>query len=284
MKLALPEVTLVCVDTRSPALAHLAIARCRAQVDFARCIFFTDPRKLSGLSIDDGVDVVDVRIDSIEAYSTFMIYGLTEHISTSHALVIQWDGFVADTSSWDPAFLAFDYIGAPWPDMPLDRAVGNGGFSLRSKRLLEALRHSDLAATHPEDVCICVDHRPRLEAEWGLRWPDAVTAARFSVESPDALGASFGFHGLWHLGDVLERHELYALLAELPDDVVSSDFAYRLYKRSVKRGDIEAAVLLLRARARLGIRDRRSLRTRLKIAIFRLRGRGPKPAPSRRRG
>lgn len=272
MKLALPQVTLVCVDTRSPALAWRAIERCRAQVDFARCVFVTDPHELGASARDAGVDIVEAHIASIEAYSTFMVHRLGEHVATSHALVVQWDGFVVDASSWDPAFLAFDYVGAPWPDAPPDRDVGNGGFSLRSKRLLDALAHGGFAARHPEDVCICVDHRPRLEAEFGLRWPSAETAARFAFEQSARRGASFGFHGLAAIGDVLERSELHAMLGALPDDAVRGLEALRLCERSVDRGDLESARLLLAARRRLGMRDRRTLRARLKLALAHARG------------
>jgi hypothetical protein len=271
MKLALPQVTLVCVDTRSPALAWRAIARCRAQVDFGRCVFVTDAAKLDGLAVDAGVDVVEARIDSIEAYSTFMVHGLADHVATSHALVVQWDGFVADASRWDPSFLDFDYIGAPWPDAAPGCEIGNGGFSLRSRRLLDVLANGDFAARHPEDVCICVDHRARLEDDFGLRWPSIDRAARFSFEHAGRCDASFGFHGLANMGDVLERAELHDLLARLPDAAARSLDASRLCERSIARGDLESASLLLAARSRLGMHDRRTLRARLKLALARAR-------------
>ena len=270
MKLALPRVTLACVDTRSPALAWRAIEHCRSLVDFARCVFVTDPRKLETSAID--VHVVEAKIDSIEAYSTFMVHGLAEHIATSHALVIQWDGFVADASRWDPSFLGFDYIGAPWPDPKGGRDVGNGGFSLRSKRLLDALARGGFTARHPEDVCICVDHRARLESEFGLRWPTVEQADRFAFEHATRPGASFGFHGLANMGDVLERAGLHDLLQSLPDDATRSLDASRLCERSIARGDLESARLILAARSRLGMHDRRTLRARLKLAWARARG------------
>ncbi|MEC7984532.1 MAG: DUF5672 family protein [Myxococcota bacterium] len=57
-------------------------------------------------------------------------------------------------------FLAYDYVGAPWPHKPfgLDLRVGNGGFSLRTRSvMLACLEQKDLElmmVTHyiPEDV------------------------------------------------------------------------------------------------------------------------------------
>ncbi len=266
MKLALPAVTLVCVDSRDPALAWQALEHCRAHIDFGACLFFTDRRKLDGLPLAADVEVVDLQLGSIEAYSTFMVHGLAGHIRTSHALVVQWDGFVAHPAHWDDGFLAYDYVGAPWPDAPRGHDVGNGGFSLRSKRLLDALAQGTFEARHPEDVCICVDHRARLERDFGLRWPTADLAARFSCEQSGRPDASFGFHGLSNMGDVLDRDALHALLRRLPEGAVRSLDAHRLCERSIARGDHDAARIILAARGQLGMNDRRTWRARLKLA------------------
>ena len=45
-----------------------------------------------------------------------------------------------DGAAWRPEFLDYDYIGAVWPHVLDKYNVGNGGFSLRSKALLEACR------------------------------------------------------------------------------------------------------------------------------------------------
>ena len=69
-----------------------------------------------------------------------MLQELHDHISTAHALCIQWDGYVLNAQAWDASFLDYDYIGSVWPQFGDGHRVGNGGFSLRSKRLLEAWR------------------------------------------------------------------------------------------------------------------------------------------------
>jgi len=78
------------------------------------------------------------RIASRAEYSRFVIKELGRHFRTSHLLVIQWDGYVINGKAWQEAFLEYDYIGAPWGFHTDQHRVGNGGFSLRSRRLFDA--------------------------------------------------------------------------------------------------------------------------------------------------
>jgi hypothetical protein len=127
---------------------------------------------------------------------------------------VQSDGFILNANFWDPKFLSYDYIGAPWPqklflqpdnaELNMQRnCVGNGGFSLRSKELLLETAKIDFNSltfpTQSEDLIIChflYDHF--IDA--GIRFPGPEIAARFSIESQDALYGQdpmtvFGFHG-----------------------------------------------------------------------------------------
>src|SRR6185437_5908691 len=89
-------------------------------------------------------------------------------------------------SSWTDEFLKYDYIGAPWlvadwslrdfyfPDHLLGTwVVGNGGFSMRSKRFLEVssklAREGKISKMHPEDVAMCVWYKEAFEKE-GIRF------------------------------------------------------------------------------------------------------------------
>jgi hypothetical protein len=164
-----------------------------------------------------GIDCVRVDTMDYRAYGRFCVEQLANHVSTSHCLCVQLDGFVVNPALWDDEFLRFDYIGAPWrsrPDRPFPAPawVGNGGFSLRSRRFLErtaSLRWSDddwrgarLPPRHVgnEDYFLCVLQRAALE-DAGMRFAPVDLAARFSLQSGDALGAwhslrtVFGFHG-----------------------------------------------------------------------------------------
>jgi hypothetical protein len=77
--------------------------------------------------------------------------------------------------------------------------VGNGGFSLRSRKLLSALRSLNVQATdHHEDYMICLNLREHLEAEYACVWAPDHVADQFSIENnmnSEWLGKSFGFHG-----------------------------------------------------------------------------------------
>ena len=117
-------------------------------------------------------------------------------------LLVQWDGYVIFPSAWTDEFLAYDDIGARWPFVSDGMAVGNGGLSLRSKRLLNALS-SDSAftpdATTGEDELIARAFRPALETNYGIRFAPEDLADRFSVEIAAITDPTFGLHGLFHM-------------------------------------------------------------------------------------
>ena len=153
-----------------------------------------------------------------DAYSKFMIYDLWQYVDSNHCLTIHADGYVINPRKWSSVFLEFDYIGAPWPvrhDVFVDpfgrtQRVGNGGFSLRSRKLLTVpqkhnvvfdinqsnfYRHMDAGLLH-EDGNICVHNRHVYE-EAGCRFAPVEIAARFSQEhfvSEARWITPFGFH------------------------------------------------------------------------------------------
>jgi len=145
----LPDVTLVCVDTINYGKAIDAIRKSLEHITPARTILFTD------IDLDDKFDVVKIpTIKSKDEYSEFIIKNLSKYITTSHVLVIQADGYVINGDAWNDEFLQYDYIGAPW--LYLDgRNVGNGGFSLRSRRLQDIVATDDfIKYVCPEDEAI----------------------------------------------------------------------------------------------------------------------------------
>lgn len=259
----LTDVSLCCVDTRYPALALQAMQRCMASLRFREALLFTDLRQ--PVEAGPGIRLVDCRIDSIGAYSGFMLRELAPHVSSSHVLVVQWDGFVWHPDAWDPAFLQYDYIGPRWHDAPSAAlSVGNGGFSLRSQRLLQALQDPAFEPQHPEDVCICRTYRDALEQRHGIRFAPPEVADRFGFERTPPRGRPFGFHGLMNLHRVLPGPELHRFLADLPARLAGSLDAHDLCAALLDEGDLAGAGLLLDKRRQLGMRDRRTLRLRLR--------------------
>lgn len=95
--------------------------------------------------------------------------------------------------AWKNEWLDYDYIGAVWQD----GVVGNGGFSLRSKRLLDALTDPSFSAPFfPEDEKICRDWRTRLENNYHIKFAPAEVASDFSIEGGRYTN-QFGFHSFY---------------------------------------------------------------------------------------
>ena len=143
---------------------------------------------------------------SIQDFCEFLIHGLADHIETDACITVHWDGYAVHADRWTDEFLEYDYIGAPWPpSIEPDPAlrVGNGGFSLRSRRWLDAGRSAPAYAGEGEDVFCCRKHLGHYQAR-GCRVAPMDLALRFSVEHqiPEhpawPTSNSFGFHGWFH--------------------------------------------------------------------------------------
>jgi hypothetical protein len=193
------DTTLCCVDCRNHELAISALRRSMAQCRFERAVFFTNR------SFDlPGIEVIRIPdIASIADYSRFMVKALGDHVQTGFALVIQYDGYVVNGRRWRAEFQEYDYAGAPWSD----GGVGNGGFSLRSLRLLRALRDPRITDLVPEDIAICRTYRSLLEQEHGIRYAPAEVAGRFSFETVPPPSPTLGFHGITHLVRLIDMSE-----------------------------------------------------------------------------
>lgn len=209
----LPTVTALIVDGRlrlDPGL----VADYAAILRFATSHFRFAAVRL--LAADPGVSIPGcetVRIDPIDdsiyhpqiSYSNFILYHLHHHLDSDHVLLMQADGFILDPGAWDDGFLDYDYIGAPWPAASSwvrpGMQVGNGGFSLRSRRLsaltAKLFYPLDYGGGLHEDFAIGCVARTFLE-RCGMRYPDIPTALRFSIEqdAPEwqRPPRSFGFH------------------------------------------------------------------------------------------
>jgi hypothetical protein len=196
----LPQVTLIGVDCIDVQRLLHAAEICQ------RSIRFGDVRILTSLPHDHPSIVPIAPITSRDAYSSFMIKQLNAYVATPFALVIQYDGFILNPDAWRDDYADYDYIGAPWWEDE-GQIVGNGGFSLRSKRLLALLQQDDAIldpgdldpSDAPEDWYICVMIRPYLE-ERGIRFAPVGLAKQFSLEGDEHYGVTwtnqFGFHGL----------------------------------------------------------------------------------------
>lgn len=263
-RLALPQVTLVCVDTRTPTLGLAAMERSRRAVDFGDAVLFSAPDL--PLDLPPGIRHVPVDIGSVPDYSQFMLRGLATHIHTSHLLVVQWDGWLTNASAWTDEFLDHDYIGPAWVDQPAGREVGNGGFSLRSARLLRALADPAITPTHPEDECICRTYRERLERVHQISFAPVALARRFAHEhEPPPASPTLGFHGVFNLHLALADDALITLMDALTPAQCWGMGGRMLWRALLRRGRFRAARAQLR-RVRQLLSPLQRLRYSLQLA------------------
>ena len=229
----MPTLSITCIETRAIAQAITAIERTLACAEFKKIYWISTkalPKRLQG------VEVVNLLINDFKDFAgdvnQLCLQIIPKIVTTDFNLMIQVDGFAVNRDAWSDEFWKYDYIGAPWPWMwgggppwngPI---VGNGGFSLRSRKLYSALNdicidwRSDHLARDPrssqreyygilpsgahfipEDLLICLWYRDILERRYGIRFCGPDLASQFSVETVHPsmnkwLGKSFGFHGI----------------------------------------------------------------------------------------
>lgn len=188
--------------------------------------------KYSSELLEDGIVCEEMipPITNIDEYSHYILYNLTNHVETDFVLLTQDHAFVVNPDAWTDEFLQYDYIGAPWPVKddafitPFGEHIrcGNGGFSLRSKKLLDLPNKVDIPFyvadksdfykmfgsknTH-EDGNICV-HNRHIFMENGCKFPSVELAAKFSYETslPENSGIiPFGFHYNLSPGIAIEK-------------------------------------------------------------------------------
>jgi len=218
MGLNLDAVTICAIDCAKPALAANALNISTHEILFGDSILFSD-------QIIEGNfrSKIIPKIKSKTEYSKFIIENLVKHIQTEYVLVVQWDGFVTSPQAWQKDFLNYDYIGARWPWYEDGHAVGNGGFSLRSKKLMKLFLDLKLKMDYSfsEDHIICRQYRSILEAN-GMRFGTDEVARKFSHEREIPESKTFGFHGLFNIWRYLEDSKVLPLIDQLDASVILS--------------------------------------------------------------
>lgn len=218
--LELKNITLVCVTSVRPERALKALKYSMIGIKFHDVMLLT--------SCDIKDDVVNIiKIDTLDyiGYSRFVVYDLIDYIDSDYVILIQDDGFIVNPKLWRDEFLNYDYIGAPWP-IPNDNTtfrdingnlsrVGNGGFTLRSKKLLSVPKKLNIewrsyGGFFNEDGFICASNKHLYEQE-GCKIAPIDIAKYFSHESEveeikDII--PFGFHGRGRKYDIFSNYIL----------------------------------------------------------------------------
>ena len=199
-RLKLHTTTCIIADCVNFKPARRVLQHCINLCEFGDAKFFTHEIP----NPPDPYVVTIPQITSKQAYSHFIIKELGKYITTDFVLVVQTDGFIINPEKWTNEFLDYDYIGAPWHPSQVQKGmnenhlVGNGGFSLRSRRLQVHLSQDpNIKLTHPEDVIICQVYRDYLESK-GFKFAPRQLANRFSCENY-LWNNAFGHHAYFHL-------------------------------------------------------------------------------------
>lgn len=206
-----------------------------SELDFGKKIIYTCQKP----TIDPGDFEIKI-IDEIpyEEFNNFVSLKYLDLFDTEYSINFHSDGFIQNQNAWRDDFLEYDYIGAPikLPTIKNEYqgVVGNGGFSLRSKKICEEIKelrsnnylpiHLDIfgnkliteeifnripAFFQNEDIYIGLFCKKILE-EKDFKIADFHTASLFSTEHFSALNnqysenyddmiSSFGFHEINYL-------------------------------------------------------------------------------------
>lgn len=198
-----------------------ALHTCKNVANFGEVKLVTLPQYVEKYQDEEGITLENqVRpLTNIDEYNYYILYHLYKHINTDYVLLIQDHAFIINPDAWRNDFFDYDYIGAPWPHR--ERAyitpygehqrVGNGGFSFRSKKLLEVplkqwipFKVAEMSDFYQmfggnntnEDGNITV-HNKHLYEKQGCKIAPIEVAKFFSYESPVPENSGiipFGFH------------------------------------------------------------------------------------------
>jgi hypothetical protein len=205
---------------------HRMMSRIRRIIEWHRK-YFRFNREIVISDIDPeipGVQFIGLETPSSHVfwswYSDLCVHRIANMISDPYVLMWQWDGFIINPGMWTDEFLKWDYTGAPltgiwqkaayymqmaypqWRNPfrnPNVKVVGGGGFSLRSRRFLEASAKMPGIGEmyNTEDLFLCLEMRNEMEA-LGVRFCPEHVASSFAVTSnlgiPHSMNEFFGFH------------------------------------------------------------------------------------------
>lgn len=201
------DITVVCVDTLNKQKALLVIERMIDIFPFKAALFFSNQIESDKVSI---IEIPDIK--NITEYSRFILLNLPRYIKTEYVLIVQHDGYIINPERWDDKFLQYDYIGAPWTIKQtkshggtIANIVGNGGFSLRSKKFLTACEEifQNKKIDSCEDIQCCI-YEYKEFIKRGIKFAPISMAFKFSIEdvlpqnfaenSPYSYTPPFGVH------------------------------------------------------------------------------------------
>ena len=229
-KLKLPDITLLSATSTEMDQAQISMKISLQNIEFgaAKLLCTSAPKQKY-----PDIEYVSIPpLNSVDDYNEIIFQDLHKYFETSHCLIVQSDSFVVNSSLWKEEFLQFDYIGAPWsnkiqinPNLVLHlekNPVGNGGFSLRSRKLVKTTAKINFNSLNfpmkAEDVVICYYLYQKM-IDSGIRFAPPKLAAQFSMENIEHLygqnvNSVFGFHGKHMRSYFLKKYRLRSSIGE----------------------------------------------------------------------
>lgn len=224
-KLQLPQVTLAVMTSVNIYEAVKALQYSMQGIDFGEVVLITHRKPIF---LPKGITYKHTsKLTDIDCFNYKMTYELGNYINTDYVLLIHADGFVVHPEKWQDTFLAYDYIGSPWP-VPKPGTIhsyhdiyGNlcrvgNSVSLRSKRLLDfpakagLVWEKDEEGFYNEDIFLCCMNKHKIE-EAGMRIAPVEVAKYFGHEHPVpetlAVDAPFVFHKWWGRNEQYPKFE-----------------------------------------------------------------------------
>ena len=229
-KLELPNITLIAATSVEIDQHQIALKISSKNIGFGavKLLSSSPPEKKY-----PDIEYVSIPQMNMSGQNRLLLKNLHKYFETSHCLYVQADSFVVNASSWKDEFLDFDYIGAPWTNevkinpnlvLNLKNTVGCGGFSLRSRKLLETTAKINFDSlkfpTENEDIIVC-HYLYEEMLKKGIRFAPPELAAQFAMEHEKTnnsygydVNSVFGFHGK-HLRDFfLKKYILRSSIGE----------------------------------------------------------------------
>jgi hypothetical protein len=189
MKTQLKNIDLISIDTLNVYETVKALNYCKKFFDFGETILLTHCEQKF-----DGITSIKIDKCSYEKINLYMFhYG--KYIKNDFALCIHNDGHIINPNLWTNEFLNYDYIGAPWPNPEiwpefesiktylLRNNVGNGGFSLRSRKFLDYCLSFQSTEGWSEDMYLSLC-KYEDAIKYGIKFAPTQLAYQFSMEIP----------------------------------------------------------------------------------------------------
>lgn len=204
----LKNIDLIGIDTNHPQLAIDSLLISSRDIEFGRIVLFTCADK-SEFDQEQVKNIEFIHIDRFKEYidySTFCLR-LADYLHNDYVLITHYDSFIINPELWTDEFLKWDYTGAPWAQVHckawgnLVNPVGNGGFCLRSRKMLEFSARFMSTNGNNEDGFL-TNVKLDFAIRSGIRFAPVELAYRFSVHHLEDVGGVFepekyfGFHGM----------------------------------------------------------------------------------------